>query len=109
MQLTISTFVSAEDKAKYAAKQSADQYPLDLPIQAFLLKQPRSRKSRQQPKMDPGVSKDESCFHLEDGNKHGEETPYQPDAAAERRLVRKLDRTILPWIMLLYLLSYIDR
>ncbi|KAL2212476.1 MFS general substrate transporter [Sarocladium strictum] len=59
--------------------------------------------------MDPGVSKDESCFHLEDGTKHGEETPYQPDPAAERRLVRKLDRTILPWIMLLYLLSYIDR
>lgn len=40
-------------------------------------------------------------------------TPMQvvelPDPAAERRLVRKLDRTILPWIMLLYLLSYIDR
>ena len=32
-----------------------------------------------------------------------------PDPEAERRLVRKLDRTILPWIMLLYLLSYIDR
>ncbi|KAM5342182.1 hypothetical protein ACJ41O_015213 [Fusarium nematophilum] len=32
-----------------------------------------------------------------------------PDPEAEKRLVRKLDRTILPWIMLLYLLSYIDR
>lgn len=32
-----------------------------------------------------------------------------PDLEAEKRLVRKLDRTILPWIMLLYLLSYIDR
>lgn len=33
--------------------------------------------------------------------------PFSP--ADEKRLVRKLDRTILPWIMLLYLLSYIDR
>ena len=32
-----------------------------------------------------------------------------PDPAAERRFVRKLDRTIPPWIMLLYLLSYLDR
>lgn len=35
--------------------------------------------------------------------------PPLPDPEAERRLVRKLDRTILPWIMLLYLLSYLDR
>lgn len=35
--------------------------------------------------------------------------PPMPDPDAERRLVRKLDRTILPWIMLLYLLSYLDR
>jgi hypothetical protein len=27
----------------------------------------------------------------------------------EKRLVRKLDRTILPWIMLMYFLSYMDR
>ncbi|KAK6214609.1 hypothetical protein LQW54_004331 [Pestalotiopsis sp. IQ-011] len=31
------------------------------------------------------------------------------DAGKERRLVRKLDRTILVWIMTLYLLSYLDR
>lgn len=31
------------------------------------------------------------------------------DAEKERRLVRKLDRTILVWIMTLYLLSYLDR
>ncbi|KAJ9157660.1 MFS general substrate transporter [Pleurostoma richardsiae] len=32
-----------------------------------------------------------------------------PDPDAERRLVRKLDRTVLTWITLLYLLSYLDR
>jgi hypothetical protein len=48
-----------------------------------------------------GVAKIEDCENL----------PLQslPDPEKERRLVRKLDRTILPWIMLLYLLSYIDR
>ncbi|CAG9954692.1 unnamed protein product [Clonostachys rosea f. rosea IK726] len=39
----------------------------------------------------------------------GDMIPPMPDPDAERRLVRKLDRTILPWIMLLYLLSYLDR
>lgn len=33
----------------------------------------------------------------------------QPDPAAERRLLRKLDCVILPWIMLMYFLSYMDR
>ena len=32
-----------------------------------------------------------------------------PDVNAEKRLLRKLDRTILPWIMLMYFLSYMDR
>ncbi|KAI9146716.1 hypothetical protein HJFPF1_13534 [Paramyrothecium foliicola] len=54
-------------------------------------------------------NKENGCFHLEDEGKRDEELSYVPDPAAERRLVRKLDRTILPWIMLLYLLSYIDR
>ena len=31
------------------------------------------------------------------------------DPAAEKRLVRKLDRHIIPIIMLLYLLSFLDR
>jgi hypothetical protein len=59
--------------------------------------------------MDPEAGKDNACFHMEEGGKQVSEAPWQPDPAAERRLVRKLDRTILPWIMLLYLLSYIDR
>lgn len=54
-----------------------------------------------------------SSLHLENGNvaeaKDTVTAPFIPDADKERRLVRKLDRTILPWIMLLYLLSYIDR
>lgn len=32
-----------------------------------------------------------------------------PDAAAERRLVRKIDRNVLPILGLLYLLSFLDR
>lgn len=31
------------------------------------------------------------------------------DPAAEKRLVRKLDRHIIPIVMLLYLLSFLDR
>jgi len=31
------------------------------------------------------------------------------DSAAEKRLVRKLDRHIIPIVMLLYLLSFLDR
>lgn len=51
-------------------------------------------------------------FHVEDGigpTKETAEVTFVPDPEKERRLVRKLDRTVLPWIMLLYLLSYIDR
>ena len=50
----------------------------------------------------------ETCNHVEDG-KVPLDIPALPDSAREKQLVRKLDRTILPWIMLLYLLSYIDR
>ncbi|KAF7912950.1 uncharacterized protein EAF01_001971 [Botrytis porri] len=34
---------------------------------------------------------------------------YQGDAAAEKRLVRKLDRHLIPLVFVLYLLSYLDR
>ncbi|KAG4027381.1 hypothetical protein MFRU_030g00170 [Monilinia fructicola] len=34
---------------------------------------------------------------------------YHVDAATEKRLVRKLDRKLIPLVMLLYLLSYLDR
>ncbi|RAL60361.1 hypothetical protein DID88_000137 [Monilinia fructigena] len=34
---------------------------------------------------------------------------YHVDAAIEKRLVRKLDRKLIPLVMLLYLLSYLDR
>ena len=37
------------------------------------------------------------------------ELPYTPSAADERKLRRKLDLTILPWIMMMYFLSYMDR
>jgi hypothetical protein len=47
--------------------------------------------------------------HIEDGGESVQVGPTMPDPELERRLVRKLDMTILPWIMLLYLLSYLDR
>ncbi|UPK96889.1 hypothetical protein LCI18_007824 [Fusarium solani-melongenae] len=58
------------------------------------------------------IPKEEPCLHLENDTKAPMANveallPFSPEA--EKRLVRKLDRTILPWIMLLYLLSYIDR
>ncbi|KAM3066356.1 hypothetical protein ACMFMG_003135 [Clarireedia jacksonii] len=34
---------------------------------------------------------------------------YHVDAEVEKRLVRKLDRKLVPWVMLLYLLAYLDR
>lgn len=60
---------------------------------------------------EPTVPK-EDCDHVELGETHekgAEAPPFLPDPEAERRLVRKLDRKVLPWIMLLYLLSYLDR
>lgn len=60
---------------------------------------------------EPALTK-EDCDHVELGEAHEKQVeapPPLPDPEAERRLVRKLDRTILPWIMLLYLLSYLDR
>lgn len=57
--------------------------------------------------MEPTIEKG-TVEHSEKLN-GSEIIPSVPNPEAERRLVRKLDRTILPWIMLLYLLSYIDR
>ncbi|KAI8674417.1 hypothetical protein NCS57_00339200 [Fusarium keratoplasticum] len=58
------------------------------------------------------IPKEEPCLHLENDTEApmaNVEAPLPFSPEAEKRLVRKLDRTILPWIMLLYLLSYIDR
>ncbi len=40
-------------------------------------------------------------------NEEGSEESFDP--AAEKKLVRKLDRHIIPIVMLLYLLSFLDR
>ncbi|KAI1051562.1 hypothetical protein LB506_003801 [Fusarium annulatum] len=59
-----------------------------------------------------GPEKQQPCLHLENNTEATKANTESPEAfglANEKRLVRKLDRTILPWIMLLYLLSYIDR
>ena len=37
------------------------------------------------------------------------EEPYTPSIDDEKKLRRKLDLTILPWIMMMYFLSYMDR
>lgn len=58
------------------------------------------------------IPKEEPCLHLENDTEApmaNVEAPLPFSPEAEKRLVRKLDRTILPWIMLLYLFSYIDR
>lgn len=47
--------------------------------------------------------------HVESMTEKSEDGPVLSDPEKERRLVRKLDMTILPWVMLLYLLSYLDR
>jgi hypothetical protein len=40
---------------------------------------------------------------------HVVDSTYVPSLEDERKLRRKLDFTILPWIMLMYFLSYMDR
>jgi hypothetical protein len=57
--------------------------------------------------MDPSNEKNDDTDHVEKGD--APVPNVLPDPEKERRLVRKLDRTILPWIMLLYLVSYMDR
>ncbi|KAB2568687.1 putative transporter [Lasiodiplodia theobromae] len=44
--------------------------------------------------------------NVENGNSN---TPVGHDVEKEKKLVRKLDCVILPWVMLMYLLSYMDR
>jgi hypothetical protein len=40
----------------------------------------------------------------------GDDGPQQPiDPAVEKRVVRKLDRNVVPLVMALYLLAYLDR
>lgn len=46
---------------------------------------------------------------LADGTLADERSGDFFDSAAEKRLVRKLDRHIIPIIMLLYLFSFLDR
>jgi hypothetical protein len=40
---------------------------------------------------------------------HGEVDDYCIDPKAEKRLVRKLDWRLIPWLCLLYLISFLDR
>lgn len=54
-------------------------------------------------------SKQNSEFRLESVDNRTRDVPVTHDPEKERHLVRKLDRVILPWVMLMYLLSYMDR
>lgn len=57
----------------------------------------------------PGSSDVEKQYvaHLES---HGEDAVQRHiDAETEKRLVRKLDRRLVPLVMVLYLLAYLDR
>ncbi|KAF7517707.1 hypothetical protein G7054_g13723 [Neopestalotiopsis clavispora] len=49
------------------------------------------------------------CEHVETAKVIRSTHPSSFDAEKERRLIHKIDRTILLWIMILYLLSYLDR
>lgn len=59
---------------------------------------------------DTGVqSTDQRCNDEESGKRVMTIIPDTPSAEDEKQLLRKLDLTILPWIMLMYFLSYMDR
>ncbi|GME34116.1 MFS transporter [Neofusicoccum parvum] len=55
------------------------------------------------------AAKENSTLQLEDAGHESSDTAFIPSPAKEKQLVRKLDRIILPWVMLMYLLSYMDR
>lgn len=40
---------------------------------------------------------------------HSEDDDYYIDPEAEKRLMRKLDWRLIPWLCLLYLISFLDR
>ncbi|KAF2160800.1 hypothetical protein M409DRAFT_70130 [Zasmidium cellare ATCC 36951] len=58
--------------------------------------------------MDPSTEK-ESIERLEEKDIPLSSIDYVEDPAAERRITRKLDLHILPWIFALWLLAFIDR
>lgn len=59
---------------------------------------------------DTGLGKEVAeSLHVEEMVKEDSGQLEQPSPEAEKRLLRKLDMTILPWIMLMYFLSYMDR
>jgi hypothetical protein len=40
---------------------------------------------------------------------YGDDADGYIDPVAERKLLRKLDLTLIPWLCLLYLISFLDR
>lgn len=55
------------------------------------------------------LSKESPALHMENVDNGNSNTPVGHDVEKEKKLVRKLDCVILPWVMLMYLLSYMDR
>lgn len=55
----------------------------------------------------PDIQHDEEAGHIKQNDDSDAFSAIDPKA--ENKLRRKLDMRILPWIMLLYFLSYLDR
>jgi hypothetical protein len=62
----------------------------------------------------PELDKKGDADQLEHGSSNGMPTladgsPYVPDTDEEKRLVRKIDKRLLPMLWVMYVMNYIDR
>jgi len=62
----------------------------------------------------PELDKKAEADQLEHGSSNGMPTladgsPYVPDTDEEKRLVRKIDKRLLPMLWVMYVMNYIDR
>lgn len=67
-------------------------------------------EQHREPKLDPESPPPGVKWHDGDGGESNSEPSIVPDEAArERKLIRKMDMFILPFVVLLYLFSFLDR
>lgn len=60
-------------------------------------------------KMDPNEEKLDHAEEIDEKDTSGTGYTHVEDPVLEKKIVRHLDRRILPWIFILWLLAFIDR
>lgn len=59
--------------------------------------------------MDPNEEKLDHAEEIDEKDTSGTGYTHVEDPVLEKKIVRHLDRRILPWIFILWLLAFIDR